>query len=236
MRRLPIRADLHTHTVACGHAFCTIYDLAAAAVRQGLELFAVTEHSPGFPGSTSLAFFKSLHLLPPSIDGVRLLRGVEANLLPDGGLDVSERLLSELDWVMVGYHRAVPFDISDVEANTAALLAAVRHPRVNVIAHPLAHRFTFDVARICAAAAECATALEFNNRAIVEAPLGAAPWVELARGCAAAGTPVTVGSDAHAAHVLGHFDAALAVLKAGGVPPAQIVNRSAATVLAFLQR
>ena len=38
--------DLHTHTVASGHAYNTIYEMARSASERGLSLLGITDHGP----------------------------------------------------------------------------------------------------------------------------------------------------------------------------------------------
>ena len=54
--------DVHTHTVASGHAFSTLQEMAAAASEKGLKLLGITEHAPGIPGTCSPIYFRNLHV------------------------------------------------------------------------------------------------------------------------------------------------------------------------------
>lgn len=58
--------DLHTHTVASGHAYCTIHEMAAAAAGKGLEILGITEHAPAMPGTCHNFYFHNLRLSPES--------------------------------------------------------------------------------------------------------------------------------------------------------------------------
>ena len=65
--------DVHTHTVASGHAFSTLQEMAVAASEKGLKLLGITEHAPGIPGTCSPIYFRNLHVVPRRIYGVELL-------------------------------------------------------------------------------------------------------------------------------------------------------------------
>ena len=56
--------DTHTHTIASGHAYSTISEMAQAAADKGLELLAITEHAPMMPGSCQQIYFSNLVVVP----------------------------------------------------------------------------------------------------------------------------------------------------------------------------
>src|SRR5512143_2863595 len=102
---MEIIADMHTHTVASGHAYSTVNELARAARDRGLKALALTDHGPALPGGPHLYHFGAMRFIPPWIDGVRILRGVEANIIgPDGTLDMPDSYLDKLEFVMAGLH------------------------------------------------------------------------------------------------------------------------------------
>ncbi|WP_300907987.1 PHP domain-containing protein, partial [Muribaculum intestinale] len=73
--------DLHTHTVASGHAFSTLQEMVAAAAEKGLQYLGITEHGPAVEESCGMILFRNYRVVPRMIDGVRLLMGVEMNIL-----------------------------------------------------------------------------------------------------------------------------------------------------------
>ena len=81
-------ADLHVHTVASGHAYSTIGEIAVEAGRKGLRLVGMTDHGPALPGGPHPYHFAALRFVPETLHGVRILRGVEANILGPGQLDL----------------------------------------------------------------------------------------------------------------------------------------------------
>ena len=82
---MKIELDLHTHTIASGHAFSTLQEMAMAASTAGLKLLGITEHSSGIPGSCEPIYFRNLHVVPRTMYGVRLLLGAEINILNTNG-------------------------------------------------------------------------------------------------------------------------------------------------------
>ena len=90
--------DVHTHTIASGHAYNTIYEMAREAADKGLELLGITEHAPTMPGTCQLYYFQNLHVIPREMFGIKLLFGSELNILDyEGHVDLDESVLSRLD-------------------------------------------------------------------------------------------------------------------------------------------
>ena len=97
---MKIAIDTHSHTIASGHAYCTIREMASAAAKKGLQGLAITEHAPTMPGTCHPFYFSNLKVIPRQMSGVEMLFGVELNILDaDGTIDLSEALLKEMDLV-----------------------------------------------------------------------------------------------------------------------------------------
>ena len=95
---MKIELDVHTHTIASGHAFSTLQEMAQAAAGKGLKLLGITEHSPGVPGSCNPIYFRNLHVVPRQMYGIELLLGAEINILDgEGNLDMDENCMRMLD-------------------------------------------------------------------------------------------------------------------------------------------
>ena len=102
---MKIIADTHAHTLASGHAYSTIREMAAAAKKRGLKALALTEHAPEMPGTCGLFYFQNLDVVPREADGVRLLMGAEVNIMdPDGTVDLPEKTCRDLDIVVASIH------------------------------------------------------------------------------------------------------------------------------------
>lgn len=70
--------DLHMHTLASTHAYSTVHDYIAAAVRKHIRLIAITDHGPEMVDAPHPFHFNNLRVLPRVVDGVGILRGIEA--------------------------------------------------------------------------------------------------------------------------------------------------------------
>lgn len=233
---MQIVADMHTHTIASGHAYSTVNELAQEAARKGLLALAVTDHGPAIPGGPHLYHFGAMRFFPQTIQGVRILTGVEANIIdPDGTLDLPEEYLQRLDFIMAGLHEGCGMDGLGVDRNTRAIIKAMTNPRVKAISHPGNPVFPLHYETIVEAARQTGTALEINNSSFVISRKGSRTNCEsLAELIAQVGAPVVVGSDAHIAQVVGEFTAALEVLEWAGVREEQVINSSLERLFAFL--
>lgn len=233
---MKIIADLHTHTVASGHAYSTVNEMAQEASRKGLQALALTDHGPALPGGPHLYHFGAMRFIPCWIAGVRILRGVEANIIDrDGTLDMPDSYLAKLDFAMAAFHEDCGFDNQGIDRNTEAVLQAMSNPRVKAIAHSGNPAFPVHLEQLVQGALESGTALEINNSSFAMSRKGSRPHCEqLATLLARSGALVVVGSDAHIAQGVGEFDNALEVLQKAGIRGEQVVNSSYKRLMSFL--
>jgi len=227
--------DLHVHTVASGHAYSTINEIAAEAARRKLRLIGMTDHGPALPGGPHPYHFQALRFIPQQIQGVRILRGVEANILGNGCLDLEDAQLAQLELVLAGFHPACGYVGRTQADHTQVVMSIMDKPQVHLICHPGNPEFPLDYQAIARYAAATGTALETNNSSFVVSRAGSADNCRrLARYCAEYGTPVALGSDAHIAQGVGELDRALDEARKAGIRPKQIINLTLASTLAFL--
>jgi putative hydrolase len=230
-------ADLHTHTVASGHAFSTVTEMAAAARDAGLELVAITDHGPGLPGGPHEWHFINLKAMPARMFGVTVLKGVEANVTEEAELDLPEAVLERLDFVAAGFHPGFGWEEASTGALTEALLAVIANPYVDMVSHPGNARYPVDIPTIARAAAEHGVIVELND--FTFAPYGSRKGSEdrereFALAAKAAGAPLAINSDAHYHGDVGSFSNAGAAARELGFTEADFINRDAATVLTHL--
>jgi len=233
-------ADLHTHTMASGHAYSTITENVRAASLKGIELIAITDHGPSVPQGAHPWYFWNLKMVPSVLDGVRVLKGCEANVSAESenGVDLPDLILEGLDFVAVGFHPTTGFDVPDRVRNTEVLLEVMANPFVDQITHPgNEDEFPLDLDAIVSAAVRHNVILELNDHSFspTSARSGStAREREFAQAALASGAAVSIGSDAHYALHVGRFDTALAVAEELGFAEDQIVNRNADAVMAHL--
>src|ERR1039457_1895577 len=176
---MKIIADMHTHTISSGHGYSTINELAAEAARKGLLALAITDHGPMLPGGPHIYHFAAMRFIPKVIAGVRILRGIEANIIdPQGTLDLPESYLRKLDFVMAGLHEGCGFDDREGPVYTEALVNAMKNPLVKAISHPGNPIFSIDLEVVVEAARLNNAALEINNTSFSISRKGSIPNCE----------------------------------------------------------
>lgn len=206
---MKIIADTHAHTLASGHAYSTIREMAAAARKRGLKALALTEHAPEMPGTCGLFYFQNLDVVPREADGVRLLMGAEVNIMdPDGTVDLPEKTCRSLDIVVASIHPPCYGLDHTREENTRAYVEVMKKPYVNIIGHPDDGRFPFDCETIVRTAKETGTLLEINNSSM--RPQSSRKGTRenilaMLDLCRQYEVPVTTGSDAHVDVDAGNF-------------------------------
>lgn len=235
---MKIVADLHTHTISCGHAYSSLPEMAEGAQRNGICIMATTDHGPNMPGAAHPAYFAGLCHLPERIAGTRVLKGVEANIIgPHGELDLPNEILAGLEIVLVGFHPLCGYKGKGMEENTQALIGAIRNPLVDLVVHPGNPRFPIDVERVVEAALEHDVILEVNNSSFRGSRTGSRENCRtIAHQCRKMGVPVSVDSDAHISFDVGRLDHGLALLGELGFRPEEVLNTSEARVMEFVRR
>lgn len=236
MNRLPV--DLHTHTIASGHAFSTVKEMAELAAQKGLQMIAVTDHGVRMPGGPHEYYFYKLLDLPGFINGVKVLKGVEANIIDaNGALDMPPQILDSLDIVLGGFHAGTGYENGSVEENTRALVAAINNPRVHLITHPGNPDYPVDIERIVQAAKVAGKAIEINNSSLLRSRPGSSlRCMEFVRRAKKTGALLAINSDAHNCFEVGETAKALEIVENIGIKPAQILNSSVETVREYLQQ
>ena len=145
--------DLHMHTVASTHAYSTLSDYIAQAKQKGIKLFAITDHGPDMEDAPHHWHFINMRIWPRVVDGVGILRGIEANIKNvDGEIDCSGKMFESLDLIIAGFHEPV-FPPQDKDTNTAAMIATIASGNVHIISHPGNPKYPVDITAIAQAAA-----------------------------------------------------------------------------------
>jgi putative hydrolase len=233
---MKICIDTHTHSVASGHAYSTIDDLARAARKRGLKGFVLSDHGPAIPGGPGSYHFSNLRIIPKKLFGVLFFTGVETNIMNDAGdLDLEPKYCKRLDFVMAGFHE-ICFGPQDREANTKTLVAALANPLVDAVSHPGNPLFPIDIEAVVKAAALYGKAQEINNSSFRIRPGCEENCREVAQLSKQYGSLLSCGSDAHYWRDVGNFTAAKALLKETGVPPELVINSSLDRFRDFVQK
>ena len=133
-----MRGILHCHTAA-SDGKSTLEEMAEAAEAWGAEYLGIADHSVSARYANGLSEAELKHQ-GVAIDKwnagsrkLRILKGSEVDILPDGSLDFPDRVLARLDFVVASIH--TNFTMSE-EAMTARMVKALRNKHVSILAHP----------------------------------------------------------------------------------------------------
>jgi DNA polymerase (family 10) len=167
-----IRGDVHAHTTATDGR-CSIKEMAEAALERGYEYMAITDHSKnlamtnGLDAKRALAHMKKIREVDAEMEGrIRVLTGIEVDILGDGELDLPDEVLAEMDIVIASVHTLFNQPRKEM---TERVLRAVENPYVRVLGHPtgrlLLRRepFEMDLAKVLERCAELGVAVEQNS-------------------------------------------------------------------------
>jgi len=165
-----IRGDLQMHTTA-SDGRNSIEEMGAAAKKLGYEYIALTDHSKavtvanGMDEKRTLEQIKKIRAAQERVPGIRLLAGIEVDILKDGSLDLENEVLAQLDMVVASVHSYMNLESAEM---TDRLLAAIENPYTQIIAHPTGRLvlrrdpFHYDMEKILDAAKRHEVAMECN--------------------------------------------------------------------------
>jgi DNA polymerase (family 10) len=209
-----MRGDLHSHST-WSDGSVSIRHMALAMRERGYAYFAVTDHSQALAMANGLNAArlreqaKEIAEVQAEFPDVKILRGIECDILRNGRLDLDDDILHELDIVVASVHSAFNLEES---TQTERMIRALSHPAVDIVAHPTGRilggrpGYQVNVPALIEAAHETGTALEIN----------ASERLDLsdvnARIARDRGVLLSIDSDAHSARMLPNI--ALGVLSA----------------------
>lgn len=231
--RSRLRGDLHSHS-DWSDGGSPIEEMAMTAIELGHGYLVLTDHSPRLKVARGLSaerLTRQLDVIAAVNEhlagaGFRLLRGIEVDILDDGRLDQTDRMLARLDVRVASVHSKLQMD---AEQMTRRMVAAVRNPFTNVLGHCTGRLVTgsrgtrgqshFDARAVFEACAEERVAVEINSRPERRDP--PTRLLELARDI---GCVFSIDSDAHAPGQLDYLLLGCERAEAAGIDPERIVN------------
>jgi DNA polymerase (family 10) len=165
-----IKGDLHLHTKATDGSN-TIEEMAETGKKMGYEYIAITDHTKstrvagGLTEKEALAHLKKIDLANKKMSGIKIIRGMEVDILPDGTMDYSDRVLKEIDIVFASVHSN--FKMSRHEM-TKRIITAMKNKYVTVLSHPTGRLigerepYEVDLEQVLKAAKDTGTFIELN--------------------------------------------------------------------------
>ena len=170
-----LKGDLHVHCDWDGGA-SSIAELAEAALAMGYEYIGISDHTKflkierGLDEAKLAARNQEIDQFNVKLAGqkqrFRVLKGCEANIMPDGSIDIADAALAELDYVIAGVHSNFHMSRADM---TQRLQKAMANPHVDIISHPTGRilkrreEYEVDFGELLKTARDTATILEINS-------------------------------------------------------------------------
>lgn len=202
--RALLRGDLHSHTI-WSDGGSPIAEMADVAEALGHEYLAITDHSPrlkvarGLSRERLVAQWEEIDQVQQG-RGMRILKGIEVDILAEGALDQADDLLDRLDIVTASVHSDLNADAATM---TRRMVGALSNPHTTVLGHPTGRKLrpdgswraqsSFDAELVFAACAMFGVAVEINSR-----PERKDPPLDLLLVAKEAGCLFSIDSDAHA--------------------------------------
>jgi DNA polymerase (family 10) len=222
-----LRGTLHTHTTG-SDGRSTLTEMAEAARERGLDYLAITDHSPnvavvdGLDADGLRAQMDAIDDLNDDLDDLRLLKGIEVDVLEDGSLDLPDDVLRALDVCIAAVHTGL--DLGQ-EEQTERVLRAMDNPNVHILAHPTGRRLpergpmALDLDRVLEAAAENGCFVELNAQ-----PERLDLNDVYCRRAKDLGVKVSIGADAHWHTDLDYLTHGVDQARRGWLEPDDVLN------------
>jgi DNA polymerase (family X) len=223
-----IHGDLHMHTTETDGAN-TIREMAEAALARGLKYIAITDHSKnlamtnGMDDARALAHIKRIRHVDSEMGGrIRVLPGIEVDILAEGELDLDDSTLAQMDIVVASVHSR--FD-QPIEQMTDRILRALENPHTRILGHPTGRKvlkrdpYALHIDTILKRAAELGVAVE-HNASPARADLNDL-HLRLAKqhGC-----KITVNTDAHSTDELDQIRYGITQLRRAWLTKEDLIN------------
>lgn len=214
--------DLHTHSLAAGHAYSTLLENIDAALAVGIRYLGMSEHGPISPGGPHEFFFSNYKVIPREYDREE----VSGRVVPVTG----GRSIFCVVWKPISVTRTVSwiwrnvicrrwiyalasihpfaFTAGSRKENTLASVRAFQNPYVKILGHPDDGRFPLDYEELVREAKQAHVALEVNNSSLNPRSSrqgGRENIIELLKTCMKYEQPVIMGTDSHMCFAIGKF-------------------------------
>lgn len=240
VERADLQGTLHVHTnYSDGRG--GVMAMALAAQELGYSYIGICDHSKaaayagGLTEDRVRAQWEEIEEVDGALDQIRVLKGIEVDILSDGSLDFEDDFLSEFDLVVASVHSR--FAMTMAEA-TERMIRAVQNPHVDILGHPTGRLlltregYPLDVRAVIDAAVEAGTAIELNaspSRLDMD-------WRHLGY-AKEKGMVIPINTDAHSTAGLGDMCYGLGIARKGGLTAQDVLNAmSVDEVLALFGR
>lgn len=211
----------------CNHAYSTFKENLENAKEKGLKVYGWSEHGYGMPNTTSKLFFRNLRVINREIDGIKVLIGMEANILDKTGkLMEDDESLKLVDYIIASLHTGC-YKAGSKEENTDAMINAMKNPYVKILGHPDDGRYPIDHEKVVMAAKKENIIIEVNNSSFRETSFRKDTrknMLEMLKYCKKHNVEVLINSDAHIFHDIGNYKDGLKIIEEIDFPKSLILN------------
>jgi len=165
-----LQGDVHMHTVETDGRN-TIEEMATAAREHGYKYMAITDHSKnlafanGLDDKRALEHIQRIRQAGERVPGIKILAGIEVDILGEGDLDLSDDVLAQMDIVIASVHSQFN---QERDKMTERLLKAISNPNTSILGHPTGRQllrrdeYPFDMDAVLKTAAQKKVAMELN--------------------------------------------------------------------------
>jgi DNA polymerase (family 10) len=222
-----IRGDLHTQSDWTDGKY-SIEDMAKAAKELGHEYILITDHTKSLAmtgGNDEKRLVKQMaeiDKIQKKVPGIKILKGAEVNIMPDGTLDIDDKTLAKLDVVGAAVHSR--FNMSEKDM-TARIKRAMENPNVDIIFHPTGRliqkreAYKVDMDELLGTAKKTKTVMEVNS-----SPDRLDLKDEYIRKAVEMGVKLSIDTDAHAIVHLKFLRYGIAQARRGWATKIDVVN------------
>ncbi|MEP7176628.1 MAG: DNA polymerase/3'-5' exonuclease PolX [Gemmatimonadales bacterium] len=227
LERGDLQGFLHCHT-RYSDGSNSAEQLALACRAAGYTYIGITDHSQAaaYAGGLKADDLKrqadEIDEVNGRLEGIRVLKGVEADILQDGRIDFDDAVLAQLDFVIASVHSRFNMGERDM---TARMLAAMDNPYLTIIGHPTGRLllsrdpYGLDLPAVIAKAAATGVALEINadpHRLDLD-------W-RAVRQARERGVAISIGADAHNVAGIANVEYGVSIARKGWLGPADVLN------------
>lgn len=222
-----VLGDFHTHTDE-SDGRSTLEEMINAARGLGYKFIVISDHSVSLKIANGLdekrfrKQFNDIDEMNEKYEDIKILKGVELEILKDGSLDLPDTLLAEMDFVIGGLHQNIS---DDIKSNTDRFIKAIRSGLISTIAHPTGRLigtrepYRIDFPRVFAACEENKVAIEINGF-----PERSDLPFDLVKKASGYKVDFSLGSDSHSTEHLKYLRFAVAVARRGWLAKDRVLN------------
>lgn len=232
------KIDLHVHSNTNPHAYSTIKENIDYAKKVGMKVVAITNHGPALDDTPHWWPLLNVRVIPDYIDGVRILKGVEANIVGENGeIDINQSIYKNMDIILAGFHGNHLYPKNkDIINNTSTVINLMRTQKIDILVHLGNPEFPLDYEKVLQVAKETNVAIEINNNSLNGARQGSEiNCRKIANYAKEFGCFICVNTDSHFYSQIGHTPLASKIINEISFPENLILNSSEKILDEFLE-